>query len=89
MIRTQTARRDETGAVKVVRLIRHLLFLTCVIGALLALDAVGSEGKYRTTAWRDAGFVWRDIGWSVWRAATYQGRAFSVTVERSLGKSLW
>jgi hypothetical protein len=55
--------------------------LTYIIGALLAIDAVGLDGQYRTAA--------LTVGWpTVWRDVTYQGRAFTLNIEHWLRKSL-
>ena len=75
-------RKDGSGALKLGRLIRHLLFLTYIIGALIAIDATFFAGEYRTTA--------LTVGWpAVWQDVTYRGRAFDSEVERWLQKSLW
>ena len=72
-------RRDESDTFKLGGLIRHLLFLAYIIGALLAIDAVGLAGQYRTAA--------LTVGWpTVWRDVTYPGRAFTLNIERSAPK---
>jgi hypothetical protein len=53
---------------------RNLLFLACVIGALIAIDAIGFDGHYRAAIWQDA---------------TNRGQTFSSDLERWLRKSLW
>jgi len=74
--------RDESGPLKLGRLIWHLLFLTYMIGVLIAIDATFFAGQYRTAA--------LTVGWpAVWRDVTYHGKAFNLEVERWLRKSLW
>jgi hypothetical protein len=68
-------RRDESGAVKVGRSIRSLLFFFAyTAGVLFAIDAIFFAGQYRTDAWRNV---------------TYQGLVFDLDVRRWLRKSLW
>ncbi len=63
-------------------LIRHLLFLTYIIGVFVAIDATFFAGQYRTAA--------LTVSWpAVWQDVTYRGWAFNLEVERWLRKSLW
>ena len=53
---------------------RSLLFLACMTGVLLAVDAIRFDGRYRTEVWRDA---------------QYKGQSFTREVENGLRRHLW
>jgi len=74
-------RKEESGGLEVGRLIRHLLFLTYVIGALLAIDAILFGGQYRVAALQ--------VSNSVWPNAMDRGQLFNLDVQRWLRKALW
>jgi len=53
---------------------RHLLFLTCLIGVFFAFDAVHFNGQYRRALWQD---VMR------------QGYSINREIEYRLRRALW
>ncbi len=55
-------------------LMRNLLFLAYLIGALVAIDAIGFDSHYRAAIWQDA---------------MNRGQTISSDLERWLRKSLW
>ena len=52
---------------------QHLLFLAVIAGALLVVDDLHFQGRYRS---------------EIWQQATYAGRSFSREVDYRIGRAL-